>query len=107
MKYKHIISHVEELKYASLKVSELEEKIKEQEWKHQHTQYHNAYSAFAYILITLISVYGIYRLGRFVWRRRLGNKTVKAIVGTTEDVELSARSSGTRNVVNINIKTSN
>jgi hypothetical protein len=107
MHYKHIVSHVEDLKYASFKVSELEGKLKEQEWKNQHSQYHKAYSAFAYIPITLISIYGIYRLGRFLLKRGIRNKTVKAIIGPTENTELSTGPSGARTVVNISIKTSN
>jgi hypothetical protein len=67
LNFKHVVSHVEDLKYASYRVSQLEGRIKENEYKHQHSQYYT-YSAFAYILVTLISVYGIYRLGRFVLR---------------------------------------
>jgi hypothetical protein len=108
MHFKHIVTHIEDLKYASFfKVSELEKKIKDQEWKHQHTQYHKAYSTFAYIIVSLISIYGVYRQGKFVLRRWLRHRTVKAIIGTTEDLELSTRSSGTGSIVNINIKTSN
>lgn len=107
MHYKHIVSQVEDLKYASFKVSELEGKLKEQEWKHQHAQYHKEYSATAYILITLISIYEIYKLGRFLLRHGLRNKTVRATMGPTKDAELSTGPSGARNVVNISIKTSN
>jgi hypothetical protein len=107
LNFKHAVSHVEDLKYASYKVSELEEKIKKNEWKHQHSQYHYTYSVFAYIFVNFISVYGIYRLGRFVLRRWSGNKTVRAIMGSSENVELSTKSSGAGNVDNISIETSN
>jgi hypothetical protein len=103
LNFKHVVSHVEDLKYASYRVSELERKIKESEWKHQHSQYHYTYSVSAYILVTLISMYGIYRLERFIFRRW----PRRAIMGPSENVELSTRSGGAGNVVNISIKTSN
>jgi hypothetical protein len=107
LNFKHVVSHVEDLKYASYKVSDLERKIKENELKHQHSQYHYTYSVFAYIVVTLISIYGVYRLGRFVLKRWSGNRTVRAIMGPSENVELSTKSSGAGNVVNISIKISN
>jgi hypothetical protein len=106
LNFKHVISHVE-LKYASYKISELKRKIEENEWKHKHSQYRSAYSVFAYIVITVISMYGIYKLGRFILRRWPRNGTVRAIMGPAENVELSTKSSGAGNVVNISIKTSN
>lgn len=108
MHYKHVVSHVEDLKYASFKVSELEKKLKEQEWKHQHSQHHKVYSVIVYIILTLISMYGVYRLGRFLVRRWLNkNKTIRAIMGPNTDAESSTGLGGARNVVNISIKTSN
>jgi hypothetical protein len=107
LNFKHVVSHVEGLKYASYRVSELERKIKQSEWKHQHSQYNYTYSVFPYILVTLISMYGIFRLGRFIFRLWPRNGTVRAIMGPSENVELSTRSGGAGNVVNISIKTSN
>jgi hypothetical protein len=107
LNFKHMVSCVEDLKYASYKVSKLEEKIKETEWKHQHTKSHSTYSVFVYILITLVSMYVSYRLGRLVVSQWTQNKTVRAILGQTENVELSTKSSGAGNIVNISIKTSN
>jgi hypothetical protein len=107
MKLKHIVSHVEDLKYASFKISELEKNIKEKEWKNEHTQSHTTYSVIAYISITLIVLYGIYRLVRFILARWLKGKTLRAITGTISDLDTSLKTSGAGNIVNISIKTSN
>jgi hypothetical protein len=56
LNFKHVVSPMEDLKYASYKVSELEEKIKETAWKHQYTKSHSTYSVSVYILTTLVSI---------------------------------------------------
>jgi hypothetical protein len=40
MKFKHVVTHMEDLKYASFKISELEKIAREHEWEHKHTAYH-------------------------------------------------------------------
>jgi hypothetical protein len=99
--------HVEDLKYAILKVSELERKIKEQERKHKHGVYHKTYSTIAYISVTLIALYGIYKLGKSILKRWQVNKTMRAITGTISDISSSLKAGGSGNIANINIKTSN
>jgi hypothetical protein len=110
MKLKHIISHVEDLKYSNFKISELENLVKEQEWKNKHTQYHKTYSTLGYIAITLMVLYGIYRLGRFILKCRRGGKLLAAITGTADNSRSSssqAHEGGNIVNININIKTSN
>jgi hypothetical protein len=107
MKFKHVISHMEDLKYASFKISELEKIAREQEWKHKHTQYHKTYSVLGYIAITLIALYGVYRLGRFLLQRWQTNKILRAITSAKNGLDLATETRGAGNVVNINIKTIN
>jgi hypothetical protein len=47
--FKHVASHLDDLKHASFKISELEKEIKEQEWKNHHMIKHTAYSIMMYI----------------------------------------------------------
>jgi hypothetical protein len=58
-----------------------------------------------YISVTVIIIYGLYRVAQFLvtsWRRC---KTLRAIAGTTESSNFPAGASGTANVTNINIQT--
>jgi hypothetical protein len=53
-------------------------------------------------------MYGLYKLVRFIMARWKATKTLRAIAAATSDhLGLSTESSGTGNIVNINIKTSN
>jgi len=42
--YHKTVSHLDDLKYASKKVSELLEDVKEQEWRDNHVAYHDTLS---------------------------------------------------------------
>jgi hypothetical protein len=39
--YKKIVSHLDELKYASKKVSDMLQDVKKQEWENTHVMYHD------------------------------------------------------------------
>jgi hypothetical protein len=52
--FKHIVSHLDDLKIASHRISDVETMIREQEWKRLHTSSHNTYSALVYICLILI-----------------------------------------------------
>jgi hypothetical protein len=41
--YQKTVSHLDDLKYANKKVSELLEDVKEQEWKNSHVAYHDTH----------------------------------------------------------------
>jgi hypothetical protein len=92
--FKHCVSHLDDLKIASYRISDVENMIKEQEWKRLHTFSHNTYSALVYICLIAIGLYVLYKLYNC-----LKNKVncVKAITDTA----------GSGNVVNIKIHTSN
>jgi hypothetical protein len=47
--FRHIATHLDDLKVASHKVSEIEHLIKVQEWKRLHTISHNTYSILVYV----------------------------------------------------------
>jgi hypothetical protein len=60
-----------------------------------------------YISITIIILYGLYRLTKFVVTHCRNCKALRAITAKTECLSLPAEACGTGNVININIKTSN
>ena len=92
--FKHIVSHLDDLRVASRRISDVENMIREQEWKGLHTSSHATYSALVYICLIIIGLYVLYRLYT-CFRNRV--RCMRAITDTA--------SSG--NVVNIKIHTSN
>jgi hypothetical protein len=78
---------------ASHRISEVENLIKEQEWKRLHTASHNTYSFLVYVCLIAIGLYLFYKLYDCC-KRKL--KCIKAITDTN----------GSGNV-NIKIYTSN
>jgi hypothetical protein len=92
--FKHIVSHLDDLKVASHRISEVENMIKEQEWKRLHTASHQTYSILVYISLIVIGSYVMYKLYN-CFKNKVN--CVKAITDTT----------GSGNVVNIKIHTSN
>ena len=92
--FKHIVSHLDDLKIAFRRISDVENMIREQEWKRLHTSSHNTYSALVYICLILIGLYILYKLYNCFKDRVC---CVRAITDNN----------GSRNVVNIKIHTSN
>jgi hypothetical protein len=92
--FKHIVSHLDDLKMASHRISEVEYMIKEQQWKQLHTASHNTYSVLVYVCLITIGLYVLYKLYNC-----FKNKVpcIKAIADTN----------GSGNIVNIKIHTSN
>jgi hypothetical protein len=92
--FKHIVSHLDDLKIASRRISDVETMIKEQEWKRLHTSSHNTYSALAYICLALIGLYVLYKL-------------YNCLKGKVNCMKAITDTSGSGNIVNIKIHTSN
>jgi hypothetical protein len=92
--YKHIVSHLDDLKIASCRVSDVENMIKEQELKRWHTSSHGTYSIFVYVCLLLIVLYIFY-------------KVYTCLKGKVNCVKAITDTNGSGNVVNIKIHTSN
>ena len=60
--FKCIVSHLDDLKIAISRISDVENMIREQKWKRLHTSSHNTYSALVYICLILIGLYILYTL---------------------------------------------
>ena len=106
MKFKQIVSHLNDLKYASFKVSDLEKEIQEQEWKNKHISSHMSYSVMVYIIFAIIGMYAFYKLYRYVRNRWLHAGNPRTTTAAMKAITATG-SGGMGNTVNINIKTSN
>ena len=71
--FKHIVSHLDDVKIASSRISDVENMIREQEWKRLHTSSHNTYSALVYICFILIGLYRVIHKSLRDFRTRLRN----------------------------------
>jgi hypothetical protein len=92
--FRHIATHLDNLKVESHKVSEIEHLIKEQEWKRLHTISHNTYSILVYVCLIAVGLYIVFKLYTCVKSKA---KCFKDFTDTA----------GSGNVVNIKIHTSN
>jgi hypothetical protein len=106
--FRRVVSHVDDLKHASYKISELEKEIKEQEWRNHQKIKHATYSAIVHILFSIIGVYVLYKLYRlYRYLRNRFTRRPRAITAACGEALTMARTEGHGNTVNINIKTSN
>jgi len=92
--FKHTVSHLDDLKIASRRISDVETMIREQKWKRLHTSAHHMYSTLIYICLLLIGLYILYKL-------------YSCLKGKTSCVKYLTDATGSGNVVNIKIHTSN
>jgi hypothetical protein len=105
--YRKTASHLNDLRQASKKVSELMEAVKEQEWKSSHVIYRDTHSVLLILIVSAASVYLLYRLYGYVhhWiADRFGTNTVPAPV---TEVSSTVEPGDRGNTVNSNNKTSN
>jgi hypothetical protein len=107
MKLNPTITHMEDLKYASYRISELEKLAVEQGWKRKHFQYHNTYSILMYVRITAIILYGLYQLTKWLITQTKCKILNEITASSEQRLSFPMDVSGTRNVLNITIKTSN
>jgi hypothetical protein len=62
LNFRQIISHTDDLKYAGIKVRDLEKHILEHEWKEKHSVLYHGYSTIVYIIVVLVCIYIVVRL---------------------------------------------
>jgi hypothetical protein len=85
VKFKHVVHQVDDLKFASFQISELEELAVEHEWKNKYSGYHTTYSVLAYIFTSIDMIYGLYKLVRFLFPYCRTNTAVKATAASTKE----------------------
>jgi nucleoside diphosphate kinase len=106
LNFRQTISHAEELKYAGIKVKDLERHILEHEWKEKHSSQHHGYSIVLYIVVSMVFLYIFVRLVLCIKSKGLCRRVAGALKIHSSSDE-TPRVTGSSNVVNINIKTSN
>jgi hypothetical protein len=76
--YQQTTSHLEDLRSASTKVSELIRKVDEQDWKNHYVTYHSTYSALLLLVVSVGSIYLAFRLYNFThgWKPICWHKQV-------------------------------
>jgi hypothetical protein len=92
MKFRQVVSHLDDLKYASHKVSDLEREVQEQEWKNKHLSNHVSYSIMVYVILILVSLYALYKLYKYVKGWLAGNSRLKALTAPTLETNVSTGS---------------
>jgi hypothetical protein len=60
--FKHIVSHLDDLKAAIHRISDVEKMIREHEWKRSHTSFHSVYCALVSVCLILIGLCVAYKL---------------------------------------------
>lgn len=103
---KHVIPHLDDLRYTSKKVSELEKEIDEQEKLNQRFVVHHAYSIAIYVIVSILLICVMYKLFKLLRKycpvlpcvAPAGNKSSKTLP--------LPEATGQGNTVNINISTS-
>jgi hypothetical protein len=54
--FKHIVSHLDDLKTAIHRICDVEKIIREHEWKRSHKSFHSVYCALVYVCLILIGL---------------------------------------------------
>ena len=67
--YRKTVAHLDDVRYASTKVSDLLEEVNEQEWKKNHITYRNTHSALLFFVVSVILIYLLYKLYTYTRNR--------------------------------------
>ena len=106
LNFRQTVSHADDLRYAGIKVKELEKHILEHEWKEKHSILHHGYSVVLYIFIVLVFLYIAVRL--ILCLKSKGTcRRVAGVLKFHSTTDANPGAAGSGHVVNINIKTSN
>ena len=104
--HKNIIPHLDDLKYAIRKVSELALELKEQDWKRYQLYKHCTYSAVASVIVGVIMTHIVYKL--YMYSRGHCNTSCPRIgARRLGEVRTPPELRSQDNTVNINISVSN
>jgi hypothetical protein len=60
--YRRTVSHLDDMKYASKKVSDLLEEVRDQEWRNNHAIYHDTHTVLLFLIVSIFSIFLLYKL---------------------------------------------
>ena len=106
LNFRETVSHADDLKYVGVKVKDLEKHIEEHEWRNKHAIIHHGYSVALYVIVSLFCLYIVYRVLRCMLTRGFCRGMAGAL-RLTQQTRANPEFTGSGNIVNINIKTSN
>ena len=101
------MSHLDDLKYASKKVSDLLEDVKEQEWRNSHAVYHDTHSVLLFLVLSVVFLYLLYKLYIYARQRAPGWFCTQEVAATPTNVSYTVGQDPRGSTVNINIRNSN
>ena len=104
-KFKPMLSHLDELKVASFKSSEVEKMVKDEEWKQQHSASHQTYSILVYICLLILVIFIMYKF--YAWTTRKWNCCAKAIENVKESIIDSFVEKQGGTTIRVEVKNSN
>ena len=104
---RYVVPHLDDLRYASKKVSDLEKETAEQEKLNQHFIRHHVYSIAIYVIASIILIYAIYKLFMFVRKYCYVFPCVRTETNKLSKMLPPPEVNGQGNTVNTNINTSN
>ena len=107
LSYRKTVAQLYDLKYASKKVSDLVEDMKEQEWRNSHIVYRDTHSVLLFLIVNIVSIYLLYKLYTCTWQWTSIWFCKKEITATPADVSYNVGLGDRGSTVNINIKNSN
>jgi len=106
LNFRQTVSHADDLKYAGIKIKDLEKHVLEHEWREKHSVLHHGYSIVLYVFVSIICLYAVVRLILCLKSKGYCRRVAGALkVHPSTDANPGVACSG--NVVHINIKTSN
>lgn len=106
LNFRGTVSHADDLKYVGIKVKDLGKHIQEHEWRNKHSITQHGYSVAVYVTVSLLCLYIMYRVLRCMINRGVCRGMAGAL-RLTHQVRPHPDLTGSGNIVNINIKTSN
>ena len=66
--YTKTTAHLEDLRSASTKVTDLIKRVDEQQWKNHHVTYGNTHSVVLVLIVCVVSIYLLFKLYTFTFR---------------------------------------
>jgi hypothetical protein len=106
LNFRETVSHADDLKHVGVKVKDLEKNIQEHEWRNKHSTIYHGYSVALYVIVSLFCLYVVYRVLRYMLTKGLC-QGIAGVLRLTNQTRANPELTGSGNIVNINIKTSN
>ena len=106
LNFRETVSHADDLKYVGVKIKDIEKHIQEHEWRNKHATTHHGYSIVVYVIVSVLCLFIACKVLRCMLTRGLC-RGVAGALRITHQTRTNPEFTGSGNIGNINIKTSN